>query len=277
MPAALPLIDSHCHLDAPEFAADRAAVIARARAAGVVAQVIPAIRAADWPALAELCAGEAGLHAAYGLHPLYLAEHADAHLQELRERLAAGGAVAVGECGLDFFVDGLDPSLQRHFFRGQLALAQEFDLPVIVHARRAVEEVIHTLRDYPGLRGVVHSYSGSEEQARQLCRQGFLLGIGGPVSYSRAHRLRRIVADLPLEHLLLESDAPDQPLAAQRGERNEPASVAAVLDEIASLRPESRETLAAATTANARRLFSLSADSAAAPDRVSSSSAPAAG
>ncbi|WP_257385238.1 TatD family hydrolase [Tahibacter caeni] len=254
---ALPLIDSHCHLDAPEFDADRDAVVARARQAGVVAQVIPAIRAADWPALAALCGREPGLHAAYGLHPLYLAEHAEAHLQGLRERLAAGGAVAVGECGLDYFVEGLDPDTQRRFFRGQLALAREFELPVVVHARRAVEEVIHTLRDYPGLRGVVHSYSGSEEQARQLCRLGFLLGIGGPVSYSRAHRLRRIVAELPLEHLLLESDAPDQPPAAQRGERNEPASIAAVLDEIAALRSEPRETIAAATTANARRLFNL--------------------
>ena len=146
MSAALPLIDSHCHLDAPEFAADRDTVIARARAAGVVAQVIPAIRAADWPALAALCGREPGLHAAYGLHPLYLAEHADAHLQELRERLAAGGAVAVGECGLDYFVEGLDPALQRHFFRGQLALAQAFGLPVIVHARRAVDAVIASIR-----------------------------------------------------------------------------------------------------------------------------------
>jgi TatD DNase family protein len=269
----LPLVDSHCHLDAPEFDADRDAVIARAREAGVGEQVIPAIRADDWPALAELCARERGLHAAYGLHPLYLAEHRDEHLARLRERLADGSAVAVGECGLDYFVEDLPADAQRRFFRGQLALAREFDLPVIVHARRSVEEVIHTLRGYDGLRGVVHSYSGSEEQAHQLWKMGFLLGIGGPVSYSRAHRLRRIVAAMPLEQLLLESDAPDQPLAAQRGERNEPGSIAVVLDEIAMLRNESRETIAAATTANARRLFNLAPDRAASvPVRASSSS-----
>lgn len=253
----LSLVDSHCHLDAPEFDRDRDAVIARARAAGVAEQVIPAVHAEAWASLAELCARETGLHAAYGLHPLYLGQHHDAHLALLRTRLVRGDAVAVGECGLDYFVPELPADAQRHFFRGQLALAREFGLPVIVHARRAVEETIHTLRDYPGLRGVVHSYSGSEEQATQLWKAGFLLGIGGPVSYSRAHRLRRIVATMPLEFLLLESDAPDQPLAAQRGERNEPASVVRVLDEIAALRAESRETIAAATSANAHRLFNL--------------------
>ncbi|MBL8298983.1 MAG: TatD family hydrolase [Rhodanobacteraceae bacterium] len=266
------LIDSHCHLDSAEFDPDRDAVVARARAAGITGQVIPAIRAEDWPALAALCARTPGLHAAFGMHPLYLAEHRDEHLVLLRERLAQGPAVAVGECGLDYFAPGLAVDAQRHFFHAQLALARAFGLPVIVHARRAVEEVIHTLRGYPGVCGVVHSYSGSEEQANQLWKMGFMLGIGGPLSYSRAHRLRRIVAAMPLEFLLLESDAPDQPLATQRGARNEPSSVALVLEEITALRTESREVIAAATTANARRLFRLAADPAAAAAHPASSS-----
>jgi TatD DNase family protein len=258
MHACPALIDSHCHLDQPEFDADRDAVIARARAAGVADQVIPAIRAADFAALAQLCATQPGLHAAYGLHPVYLHEHDEARdIALLRAALGRGDAVAVGECGLDFFVEGLDAEGQRSLFRAQLELAREFDLPLILHARRAVEEVIHSLRAVGGLRGVVHSYSGSEEQAQQLWKLGFLLGIGGPLSYSRALRLRRIVAAMPLEYLLLESDAPDQPLAAQRGQRNEPACVAGVLDQVAALRSEPREEIAAATTANARRLFSL--------------------
>jgi len=202
------LIDTHCHLDAPEFAADRAAVLARARAAGVVAQIVPAVAASTFDALAALCAAEPDLHAGYGLHPMYLAEHQPEHLDLMRARLAAGGAVAVGECGLDYFVDDLDPELQRRYFVAQVELAREFDLPLVLHARRAVDEVIATLRRIGGVRGVVHSYSGSEEQARQLWKLGFCLGIGGPVTYDRAQRLRRLVATMPIEYLLLETDAP---------------------------------------------------------------------
>ena len=136
-------------------------------------------------------------------------------------------------------------------------LAREFDLPVIVHARRAVDAVIAAIRAVGGLRGVVHSFSGSAEQAAQLHKLGFLLGIGGPVTYERANRLRGIVASMPLEQLLLETDSPDQPGAAHRGERNEPAHLVEVLDAVAQLRGVSRETLAAATDANAERLFNL--------------------
>ncbi|NCT66084.1 MAG: TatD family hydrolase [Rhodanobacteraceae bacterium] len=251
------LVDSHCHLDVAAFDADRAAVLARAAAAGVEAQVIPAISRAGFANLRALCATHAGLHAAYGLHPMYLAEHRPAHLHELREWIERERPVALGECGLDYFVDGLDADLQRTYFVRQLELAREFDLPVILHARRAVDEVIATLRRIGGLRGVVHSYSGSAEQARQLGQLGFLLGIGGPVTYERARRLRELVAHMPLEFLLLETDAPDQPLATHRGERNEPARLAEVLDAVAALRGEPREAIAGATTRNAKALFGL--------------------
>lgn len=249
------MFDSHCHLDATEFDVDRSAVLARARAAGIEAQLVPAIEAAAWPKLRALCAAEPDLWPAYGLHPMFLDRHRPEHLEQLADWLTGPDAVAVGECGLDFFVAGLDPERQRYFFQAQLELAKTFDLPVVLHARRAVDEVIATLRRIGGLRGVVHSFSGSEEQARQLFKLGFAIGIGGPVTYERAQRLRRIVATMPLEHLLLETDAPDQPDAAIRGQRNEPARLACVLDCIAGLRTMDRETLAAITTANARRLF----------------------
>lgn len=251
------LIDSHCHLDAAEFDTDRAEVLARAQAAGVGAQVVPAVQAAGWPALRELCRAHAQLHPAYGLHPLYLAAHRADHLDLLADWLARERPVAVGECGLDFFVAGLDVEAQRHYFRRQLELARDFGLPVIVHARRAVDEVIASLRRVGGLRGVVHSYSGSAEQARQLWDLGFCLGFGGPITYERATRLRGIVAQMPGEFLLLESDAPDQPLAGHRGERNEPARLPEVLRTAAALRDESPQSLAALTSANARRLFAL--------------------
>ena len=188
---------------------------------------------------------------------MYLADHRPEHLRQLRDWIERERPLAVGECGLDFFVAGLDADTQHACFDGQLRLAREFELPVIVHARRAVDAVLAAIRRYPGLRGVVHSFSGSAEQAAQLHKLGFLLGIGGPVTFTRANRLRGIVASMPLEQLLLETDSPDQPGAAQRGQRNEPAHLLEVLDVIATLRNVPREEIASATSANARRLFAL--------------------
>ena len=253
------LIDSHCHLDASEFDADRAAVIARAKAAGVMQQVVPAITAASWPGLREACALAPGLHPAYGLHPIFLDLHRPEHLELLAEWIARERPCAIGECGLDFFLDGLDAQTQRHYFDGQLQLAKRFDLPLIVHARRAVEEVIARIKAVGGIRGVVHSFAGSPEQAQQLWKLDFMIGLGGPVTYTRANRLRGLAAQMPLEHLLLETDAPDQPDAEIRGQRNEPARLRTVLDCIAQLRGEPAEAIAAQTSANARRLFGLPA------------------
>ncbi|RLK56537.1 TatD DNase family protein [Stenotrophomonas rhizophila] len=251
------LIDSHCHLDAGEFDADRPEVIARARAAGVMAQVVPAVTAASWPGLRDACRLADGLHSAYGLHPMFLDQHRPEHLEALRAWLERERPCAVGECGLDFFVEGLDVDAQLHYFLGQLRLAREFDLPVIVHARRAVDAVIAAIKQIGGLRGVVHSFSGSPEQARQLHQLGFLIGLGGPLTYDRAQRLHRLVASMPLEQLLLETDAPDQPDAGIRGERNEPARLPVILETVARLRGERADVIAAQTTANARSLFGL--------------------
>jgi TatD DNase family protein len=256
------LIDSHCHLDVAEFDADRAQVIARAQAAGVMAQIVPAITLAGFAKLREVCARHPGLYPVYGLHPMFVAEHAPAQLDELGVWIERERPVAVGECGLDFFVEGLDRDSQRMYFSAQLEIAREFELPVIVHARHAVEEVIATLRRVNGsahrgraLRGVVHSFSGSEEQARQLWKLGFHIGIGGPLTYDRAKRLRSIVARMPLEFLLLETDAPDQPMSGHRGQRNEPALLIEVLAAVSLLRRENIDAIAAAATTNARGLF----------------------
>ncbi|WP_295843504.1 TatD family hydrolase [uncultured Xanthomonas sp.] len=251
----MPLIDSHCHLDAEEFDPDRDAVIARAQVAGVQAQVVPAVTAASWAKLRAVCAAAPGLYPAYGLHPLFLAEHRPEHLALLGEWIERERPCAIGECGLDFFVEGLDEADQQRYFAGQLQLAREFDLPVIVHARRAVDAVILAIRKVGRLRGVVHSFAGSAEQAAQLQSLDFLIGLGGPVTYARAQRLRRLAATVPLQQLLLETDAPDQPDAAIRGQRNEPARLRTVLDTIAALRDAPAASIAAQTTANAQRLF----------------------
>ena len=254
------LFDSHSHLDVTEFDADRDAVLARARAAGVTHQVVPAIGVAGFAKLRDLCRAEAGLHAAYGLHPMFLADHRPEHLDELARWIQRECPVAVGECGLDFYVDGLDAAEQRTYFRRQLELAREFDLPLVLHARRAVDEVIATLRSIGNLRGVVHSFSGSIEQAQQLWKMGFCIGLGGPITYPRARRLRELVATMPLEFLLLETDSPDQPLHGHQGARNEPSRLVGVCECIAQLRGVDAEVIAQATTENAKRLFRLASN-----------------
>jgi TatD DNase family protein len=253
----LSLFDSHAHLDAPEFDADRTQVLRNARATGVEQMLVPAVAAAGWRALHALCASEPGLHPAYGLHPCYLDRHADDQdLAALATWLETHPAIAVGECGLD----GIAPDHDRQVrvLRGHFEIAQRFDLPLVLHARRAFEAIILELRRFgKPLRGVVHSFSGSAEQAQQLWKLGFFVGIGGPVTHERAHRLRKVVASLPGESLLLETDAPDQPGARHKGRRNEPAFLVEVLQCVAELRGDYPEVLARSTTANARRLFRL--------------------
>lgn len=250
------LFDSHVHLDDAEFDIDRVEVLHSAREAGVEEMLVPAVAAAGWPKLHKLCAGDPGLYPAYGLHPCYLSRHADDDLSLLEDWLRAHPAAAVGECGLDHFAPGLDHERQLRLLNGHFEIAQRFDLPLVLHARRAFASVIDALRGFgKPLRGVVHSFSGSLEQVLELQRLGFAVGIGGPVTYDRARRLRRTVAALPIECLLLETDAPDQPGARHRGQRNEPAFIADVLECVAALRNEDPADLAHTTSINARRLF----------------------
>ncbi len=251
------LVDSHAHFDDYSFDEDRTQAYARARAVGVLAQVVPAVMARDWHRVEATCNEYPGLHPAYGLHPIYSEQHRRGHLDDLERWLGEKRAVAIGECGLDWYIENPDQPWQRELFEVQLDLARRYDLPVIVHARRSVEEVIMTLRRRPGLRGVLHSFAGSEEQAKRLMEIGFLMSFGGPVTYPRATRLRRLVATLPLESIMLETDAPDQPDVEHRGVRYEPANLPRVLAEIAALRGEEAGQIAEVTTGNAERLFGL--------------------
>src|SRR5690348_1015630 len=249
------LFDSHVHLDAPEFDIDRARVLRDARAAGVAEMLVPAVAAAGWAKLHALCDSEAGLRPAYGLHPCYLEQHSDADLAALEDWLRGHPAAAVGECGLDRLEPKIVHERQLRLLRGHFEIAHRFDLPLVLHARRAFEEMILELRRFgKPLRGVVHSFAGSAEQARELWKLGFLVGIGAPVTHERAQRLRKVVASLPAESLLLETDAPDQPGACHKGERNEPAFLVEVLQCVAGLRGEDPDELARTTTANAHGL-----------------------
>ena len=251
------LIDSHCHVDLSSFDADRPSVLERARARGVMQLVVPAIGARHWENLAQLASAHESLQPAFGMHPMFLSEHRKGDVDALARFLDVNQAVAIGECGLDFHHGRDDEVVQTRLLEAQLELARTRDLPVVLHARKALQELMQSLKRVGRLRGVVHSFSGSAEQARQLFDLGFHVGIGGPVTYPRAKRLRRIVADMPIEWLLLETDSPDQPLCGHQGQRNEPARLPEVLACVAELRQQLPREVAAHTVANTRQLFGI--------------------
>jgi len=253
------LIDSHVHVDDNRLMPDRDSVLDAARNNNIGAQIVPAVSRQHWPRLKALCDANEDLHPCYGLHPAYYAEHTENHLLELAKWLGKEPAVAVGECGLDYAIAGADKAHQQHLFAAQLALAREFNLPIVIHAVKAVEDVIRMIRASGHYRGMVHSFNGSAQQASRLIDLGYMLSFGGAVTHSRAKRLQTLVTNLPLDSLLLETDSPDQTPSHYPGQRNEPAFLVDIWQSISALRSEDAETIAAKTTDNARQLFDLPA------------------
>ena len=252
------LFDSHCHLDFPAFDADRDAVVQSCREAGLVGIVVPGVTAATWPRLLEVVSGAPGfLHPALGLQPMFLDAHRDADLDALRAGIEAHRPIAVGEIGLDYYDKGLDRARQRALSRAQLAIAREADLPVILHVRKAHEEVLALLREVRVCGGVAHAFNGSPQLAARYLEFGFKLGIGGGMTHERARKLRATVRDLPAEAIVLETDAPDMAPAGHRGERNSPAYLPEVLAALSALRGEAPDDLARVSTENVRKVFRL--------------------
>jgi TatD DNase family protein len=252
------LIDTHCHLDALEFDADRSAVRGRARAAGVDVMVLPAVDQAGFARVRALCAGQPDLRFALGIHPLYVPAAQPQALDVLALELEDPDVIAVGEIGLDFFVADIDPALQEDFFVRQLQLARDFGLPVLLHVRRSQDRILKHLRAVFGRRGpggIAHAFNGSRQQADEFIKLGFALGFGGASTWARALNLRRLAAQLPLEALVLETDAPDIPPEFAAGERNEPANLPRIAQVIAGLRGLDAEALIHATGANAQRVL----------------------
>ena len=254
------MIDSHCHLDAPEFDADRDAVHARALAAGVSGIVIPAVERANFGAVAALCRDYEACHPAYGIHPMYVARAEDEDLQALRETLQRETAVAVGEIGLDNFIPDPDVARQTHFFVEQLKIAREFDLPVIMHVRKSSDQILRELRKYKVRGGIAHAFNGSRQQAEEFIKLGFKLGFGGAMTWSRALKIRELASSLPLDAIVLETDAPDIPpeWIGNQG-RNEPAELQRIAQVLAALRGISVPELSERTIANTRAALKLPA------------------
>ena len=254
------LIDTHTHLDFEMFDDDRAQVIARARNAGVERIVVLGVHAANWQWVWQLACDEPSVHAALGLHPVFLEEHQDAHVQQLRdwlERLRGEPKLcAVGEIGLDYYIDNPDIERQQRLLEAQLALAADFSLPVLLHVRRAHAPMIATLKRYKLERsGVIHAFSGSWEEAREYLRLGFRLGLGGAGTWPQAQRMHRVLRQLPLEAIVLETDAPDIPPAGHAGERNSPELLPEICRRLADLKGIDAHALAAASYRNSCELF----------------------
>lgn len=251
------LIDSHCHLDDARFDQDRDIMLMRAAAHGIDSYIVPAVSRSSWPKLQALTATHHTIYPAYGLHPWFCPQHNHDDLDQLP--LFLEKAVAVGECGLDGgrADSGKKQDEQLYWFRAQLDLALAMQLPVIIHAYKAVDEVCRELRRRPALTGVIHGFSGSIQQAEAVIAQGFYLGFGSNITYPQNKRLQTIVNEMPLERLLIESDAPDQPPYTRRGQRNEPAFLLEIVQQIATLRTADTASIADRCNRNARELFRL--------------------
>ena len=258
-------IDTHCHLDAPEFDADRADVVLRARAAGLRQIVLPAVAVAHFPALRRL-AHQHGLAYALGIHPLFVGQMQDGDLdrlqQALQEQRGDPQLVAVGEIGLDHFVPGLDRGLAEQVYQAQLKLARDAGLPVILHVRRSADCLLKGLRRVEVAGGIAHAFNGSAQQAAQFVALGFKLGFGGAMTFERALQIRALARTLPEEAIVLETDAPDIPpqwlyrSAAERVHRpgqgrNEPAELPRIAAVLAEVRGCSIAEVAAFTHRNA--------------------------
>lgn len=249
-------IDTHCHLDAAEFGETQAELISNAAAVGVTRIVLPAVERANFEVVHQLGLQHAGCKPAYGIHPMYVGRAQPQDLDVLRQYLESAGSIAVGEIGLDFFVENHDRELQEYYFVEQLKLALAFDMPVLLHIRRAQDIILKHLRQYRVRGGIAHAFNGSRQQAEEFIRLGFKLGFGGAMTYARATRLREFAATLPLESIVLETDAPDiAPDFLARGEPNKPEYLPRIARTLAELRGMSVEEIAAITTDNAQSVL----------------------
>ncbi|QWD84765.1 TatD family hydrolase [Polynucleobacter asymbioticus] len=259
-------VDTHCHIDAPEFKDILPEIISGAANTGLKAILLPTVQASDW-GLAKNLANQygnqiPGLVYTLGIHPLYInqAQEGDIDIlqKQIEQSLYDPRFVGVGEIGLDYFVEGLDPQRQEHFFHAQLDLAQQFQLPVILHVRRSQDAILKALRKRKVPGGIAHAFNGSHQQAEQFIELGFKLGFGGAATYTRALQIRRLLKELPLESIVTETDAPDIPpawLREEGGQFNEPALLPRIAQHLADIRGVSEEVFSKAVWQNAMQVL----------------------
>ena len=259
-------VDTHCHLDAPEFVGALPGIVSRAASKGVKAILLPTVQAADWEPVKKLVNQYRnqipGLVYTLGIHPLYINQAQESDIDTLKNQIEQSlddpRFVGIGEIGLDYFVEGLDPQRQEYFFHKQLDLAQQFQLPVILHVRRSQDAILKALRRRKVPSGIAHAFNGSHQQAEQFIELGFKLGFGGAATYERALQIRRLLAELPIDSIVTETDAPDIPPAWLRGEGiafNEPGFLPRIAKSLASIRGINEVEFSAAVWRNAMQVL----------------------
>jgi len=251
------LIDTHCHLDFTQFDHDRDRVLQHCLELGVKDIVVPAVTAERWPTAVSIFQSSAMLHLALGLHPMFMQQHQAKHIDELRNMVSIHHPIAIGEIGLDFYLNDHDKQRQIELFTAQLTIAEEVHLPVLLHIRKAHDHAISLLKQHTLSGGIVHAFNGSIQQAKQYQQLGFVFGIGGAITNPNATRLRQLISKLPLDSLVLETDAPDMSLFNHNEERNSPENIPKILASLADIRSETYQELAMATYNNSRRVLKL--------------------
>ncbi|MFT5612458.1 MAG: TatD DNase family protein [Polaribacter sp.] len=271
------LVDTHCHIDFAVFDEDRDQILCRAMALGVKTIVVPAVSANSWQQTIEICAprlaaegalistaegsiktavqDSAKLLLALGLHPIFIDQHQPQHLTELDILIGQHSPIAVGEIGLDFFQRESDREKQLVYFTKQLIIAKRHALPVIIHNRKAHDECINLLRQHQLKGGIIHAFNGSIQQAEKYIELGFLLGFGGMLTYQRSRKLRQLAKTLPIDSLVLETDAPDMTVSQHAGQRNSPEYLPLILRELAEIKQMNTSELAQACTQNFKNVF----------------------
>ena len=253
------LIDTHCHLDAQEFDHDRDIVLEQCRLAGVRRLLVPATGFNNWQSVVDICRKNPGMAPALGLHPMFMSEHLPRHISELGFQVESVRPVAVGEIGLDFQVRDASHTTQITLLMQQLKIAQNANLPVILHVRKAHEQMLKCLSDSPVCGGIVHAFNGSFEQAKRYLDLGFKLGFGGMISFPGATRLRKLAENLPIEAIVMETDAPDMPGLGHQRQRNSPTFLPEYAAALAAIRSVSIEEIARDTSENAIAVLGLEA------------------
>lgn len=252
------ITDTHCHLDVSDFDLDRDEVLSCCRAQGISKIIIPAIQSKTWSKILDLCKSEKGLYPALGLHPVFINQHQADDLNKLEQLLETISPVAIGEIGLDFYIKELNQQQQIDLFEAQLNIAKNHNLPVILHVRKAHDQVLQLLKKLKVKGGFSHAFNGSEQQANQYIKLGFKLGFGGTLTYENSTKIQKLAKLLPLESIVLETDAPDMVVESHRGQRNSPEYILESLNALAKIRNEDISVIAEQTSKNAHDIINFS-------------------